>query len=188
MAATMTGAYRVIRITTDEFDTPTRVTEAQEWIGTLDELNQRYPTSKVWGADELSHSEIEDGWIRFDYRFERQIGGDQWEVIDDPRDPPSDTMTDRERAIDDENRRLFPGEYVHEYEDFNCLYCRDRGCPECEPWGGMTDEDLFDCPYCYDGGCERCQPPEPVIVSKKSPHLTRLYRVWQFFKAFRFRK
>lgn len=101
----MTTNYRVIQTLTNDFGLQrggsSKVDETVKWSGNdIDELSHVYPRSNVFGADELGHSEIEGGGIRFDYHFERQNAEGDWERIDDPR-------------------RLFPGDFVDQddYDD-----------------------------------------------------------------------
>ncbi len=107
---------RVIAILTNDFGaynngSEPKVTESVKWIGDdANSLSREYPPSDIWGADELGHSEVEDGLIRFDYRFERQLADGSWVKIDDPRARIT-PVTEREREIDAENRRLYPGDY-----------------------------------------------------------------------------
>ena len=101
--------YRVIQITTDDMARPSTVKETVEWEGddTM-ELSQKYPKGDI--HDTLGSVNIEDGWIHWRFRFERQAG-DGWIECHDPRvrvhNPEHD---DLEEAIDEENRRLFPGD------------------------------------------------------------------------------
>jgi hypothetical protein len=116
---------RVVKSTTNDFgpfnaagfrDVVTEIV----WKGSdIDELSREYPPSEVFDADPLGHSEIEDGFIRFDYKFERQIAANSWEEIDDPRRRIT-PVTEREQEIDAENRRLFPGDYFTGCD--NCGY------------------------------------------------------------------
>lgn len=163
MAMTKTANYRVIAILTNDFGAynhghPSKVDETIKWSGTdVDELSRQYPPSNVFGADPLGHSEIEDGLIRYDYRFERQSEDGSWEEIDDPRHRIT-PLTTLEREIDAENRRLFPGDYITEDDDddyghdeqYYCNNCRDAGCSQCDP--------LPRCSNCDDRGCSQCDP------------------------------
>jgi len=165
MTMTETIHYRVIEILTNDFGAynhghPSKVDESIKWSGTdLDDLSRTFPPSNIFGADPLGHSEIEDGLIRYDYRFERQSEDGTWEQIDDPRRRIT-PMTSQEREIDAENRRLFPGDYVTEddeddygyddYDQYYCDNCHDAGCSECDP--------SPDCSNCDDRGCEHCDP------------------------------
>lgn len=107
--------YRVVKITTDDFKDGKK-TEKVIWQGTgVSVLNAKHRRSEVFGADDLKHHEIEDGWIRFGFRFERQSDGGEWVECDDPR-PKSAFMTALEREIDSENRRLYPGDYENDYD------------------------------------------------------------------------
>ena len=109
MTMTATTTYRVVSTTTVGFVDP-KVTESIKWEGTdIDELSVEYPPSSIFGADPLSHSEIEDGFIRTDHRFEHFVDG-IWVEIDDPRRRLTPT-TALELEIDAENRRLFPGDF-----------------------------------------------------------------------------
>lgn len=120
--------YRVVKVTTDSFGKYTQgkasdVVREIIWQGSdTAELSRQYPPSEIFGADPLSHSEIEDGLIHFDYRFEHQVEDGSWKRIKDPRRRLT-PVTTLEREIDAENRRLFPGDY----ED----YCPDCGYASC---------------------------------------------------------
>lgn len=172
MTMTKTANYRVIAILTNDFGAynhghPSKVDETIKWSGTdLDELSRQYPPSNIFGADPLGHSEIEDGLIRYDYRFERQRGDGSWETIDDPRRRIT-PMTALDREIDAENRRLYPGDFItgddcdcgssrcpdcnpQDYDQYYCDNCRDAGCSQCDP--------SPDCSNCDDRGCEQCDP------------------------------
>lgn len=78
-------------------------------------LSKQYPPSEIFGADELGHNEIEGGHIRWDHHFEEMTHWDgvnsEWVKIVDPRKRIT-PMTATERAIDAENRRDFPGDYM----------------------------------------------------------------------------
>lgn len=145
---TRTVNYRVIAILTNDFGAynrgkPSDISETIKWSGTnLDELSRKYPPSNIFGADPLGHSEIEDGLIRYDYRFEQQSEDGSWEKISDPRRRIT-PMTTLEREIDAENRRLYPGDYITEDED-------DYG----------YDDEGYYCANCHDAGCSKCDLPE----------------------------
>lgn len=116
------SVYRVIVTRTIGF-VDAKITESTKWAGNdLQDLNDMFPNSNIYGADPLGHSEIEDGFIRTDYRFEKFVNS-TWILIDDPReDPASRPMTSMEKEIDAENRRDFPGDYItkgdyDEYDD-----------------------------------------------------------------------
>jgi hypothetical protein len=153
MTMTQTTHYRVIEILTNDFGMhnhghSSKVDETIKWSGTdIKKLSRQYPPSNIFGADPLGHSEIEDGLIRYDYRFECQTEDGSWEKIDDPRRRIT-PMTSLEREIDAENRRDFPGDYITS----DCERCGDYGCDECE------DPDRVDCTSCDDYGCARCDP------------------------------
>ncbi|GEM_PF-2238832 len=92
--------------------------------GSLEELDTRFPKSRISGVDQFSHREIEDGCIRWDYYFYKSTDGLSWEECDDPRSSNSSRpLTDLERAIDRENRAMFPGDFVKDdlfdYDDFD---------------------------------------------------------------------
>jgi len=144
MNAVGTIQYRVIKMTTVSSGDDAMQTEQIVWQGTDTKvLSKQYPPSEIFGADPLGHSEIEGGHIRFDYRFE-QLVDEQWQEIDDPRVRLT-AMTELEREIDAENRRLYPGDYEQDdpYEDYE------------DPYGYM-------CERCHDAGCSHCDPePEP---------------------------
>jgi hypothetical protein len=160
MNTTTTINYRVIAVTIIGDSNK----ELLKWEGTdIDQLSMEYPPSEILFADPLGHSEIEGGYIRTDYRFERQLEDCSWEEIDDPRRRLT-PVTDFERAIDAENRRLFPGDYGLADDD-DCG-CRQRGCPVCDP----EDFDDFssgpDCTNCDDHGCATCQPYDVCRICK----------------------
>ncbi len=135
MPTQTTTRFRVIQILTNDFGaynngTPSKVTETTKWEGDdIVELSKQFPPSEIYGADPLDHSEIEDGLIRYDYRFEQFIDG-QWTEIEDPRVRQRSAPTALERAIDAENRRLYPGDYEDVYDDERCDNC-DRYYLDC---------------------------------------------------------
>ena len=104
--------YRIIRHTRVGFHNTTE-TEHVIWTGKyVDDMEEAYPPSTVFGADPLDRLELEDNLIRITYGFEELEEG-TWSVIADPREiAPSRPMTAYEREIDAENRRLFPGDYM----------------------------------------------------------------------------
>ena len=141
---------RVVSTTEIGFVDP-QVSETVIWQGQdADQLSREFPPSEIWGADPLGHKEIEDGWIRMDKRFERQLEDGTWEEIDDPRRRLT-PITEYEREIDAENRQRFPGDYI----TVDCDRCGDYGCDECED---PYDEPDYDCDYCRDFGCPSCEP------------------------------
>lgn len=114
---------RVIKVTESDFVAPgalrPEVTEQTVWEGNdVRELSRQFPPSNIMGADELGHHEIEDGWIRFDHRFERLQGG-RWVKISDPRIRLDPALTEDEEAIDAENRRLFPGDFLRPEDEYD---------------------------------------------------------------------
>jgi hypothetical protein len=155
-ATIATQQYRVIATTTTGFVDP-RVDTTVKWQGTdTDELSRLYPPSDIFGADELFQKEIEGGFIITRFCFEKQLEDGSWQEIDDPRRRLT-PVTELERAIDAENRRDFPGDYItddeDEYDDYqvSCTNCQDHGCELCEP--------VF-CTNCNDHGCAECQPDD----------------------------
>lgn len=83
--------------------------------GSLEELDTRFPKSRITGADPFSHKEIEDGCIRWDFYFYKSSDGLNWEECDDPRASNSARpLTDLERAIERENRTMFPGDFAED--------------------------------------------------------------------------
>lgn len=111
MVETVTQLVRVIATTTTGFVNP-NVESRMKWQGaSIDELSRAFPPSEIFGADPLEQKEIEDGFIITRYTFERQQPNGEWEEIDDPRRRIT-PMTAFERAIDEENRRLYPGDYI----------------------------------------------------------------------------
>jgi len=149
-ASNSNPTIRVVTTTKTGFVDP-NVSETTVWQGTdVDKLSRQFPPSEIWGADPLGHKEIEDGWIRWDTRFERLLEDGTWEKIDDPRRRLT-PLTDLEREIDAENRRLFPGDYLTDddddgYDSYDDSYEDDY------------DLEPYDCDDCHDYGCERCEP------------------------------
>lgn len=116
----MATQYRVIKILT-AFG-PGGPKEETIWEGSdIIALSKQYPPSNIFGADPLGHHEIEDGWIRWDHRFESFQDG-KWTECPDPRRRISAELSQLERDIDAENRRDFPGDYEDD-ED----YYQDNG-------------------------------------------------------------
>lgn len=113
----MGGAIRVVEIMRVGIGQYSE-TERVKWQGEdVDELSALYPPSKVDGVDDLWHREIDDGLIRWDCRFEQQQPDGSWIEIKDPRRRPlkvSEGFLALEAAIEEENRRLFPGDYMDE--------------------------------------------------------------------------
>jgi hypothetical protein len=114
---------RVIKITESDFVAPgvqkPEVTEQTVWEGNdVRELSRQFPPSNIEGADELGHHEIESGFIRFDHRFERLQGG-RWAKISDPRVRLDPALSEAEEAIDAENRRLFPGDFLRPEDEYD---------------------------------------------------------------------
>ncbi len=160
MNSTITKRYRVIATTTIGFVDP-KVDTIVKWEGTdTDELSREYPPSDIMFADPLDQKEIEDGFIITRFAFEQQLTDGSWEQIDDPRRRLT-PITTYERAIDEENRRLYPGDYITECQDcgyddcrcddnsVDCTACNDNGCAKCDPdW----------CTACDNNGCAKCDP------------------------------
>lgn len=122
------------------------ITETVKWLGTdINELSRLYPPSKVFGADPLGRSEIEDGLIRYSYRFERQSEDGSWVAIDDPRRRLT-PMSEFECAVDAENRRDFPGDFLD--------VCQDCGRDPCECDDDRIDDYVDPPEYCADCGEE----------------------------------
>lgn len=136
MPTQTTTRVRVIQILTNDFGaynngSPSKVTESTKWVGDdIAELSKKFPPSEVYGADPLDHSEIEDGLIRYDYRFEQFVDG-EWQECNDPRVRSQRGLTALERAIDAENRRLYPGDYEEADDEYDrCDNC-DRYYLDC---------------------------------------------------------
>jgi hypothetical protein len=147
MNGTLTKRYRVIATTTTGFVDP-KIDTTVKWEGTdTDDLSREYPPSDILFADPLFQKEIEDGYIITRFTFEQQLADGSWEQIDDPRRRIT-SVTAYERAIDEENRRDFPGDYITS----DCERCGDYGCDECE------DPYRVDCTNCNDNGCAKCDP------------------------------
>ena len=161
MNSTLTATrYRVLATTTIGFVDP-NVDVTVKWEGTdIDQLSRAFPPSDVFGADDLFQKEIEDGFIITRFTFERSLADDIWEETKDPRRRLT-PITAYERAIDEENRRLYPGDYITECQDcgydecrcrdneVNCTTCDDHGCAKCDPnW----------CKACDNDGCAICEP------------------------------
>lgn len=123
--------YRVIKILTDDFQD--KVTESVIWEGTnTDEISLKYPPSEVFGADRLGSHEIEDGWIRWSHRFECLNKANTWIECEDFRTRLNDDYAEIEQSIDQENRRMFPGDYMTDqehgyldYEEYDPTYHDD---------------------------------------------------------------
>jgi hypothetical protein len=129
MASVFTLLIRVVATTTTGFVDP-NVESHVKWQGTnIDELSRNFPPSEIFGADPLEQKEIEDGFIITRFTFERQMPNGEWEEIDDPRRRIT-RMTQLERAIDEENRRLYPGDYFT-----GCDACGYESC-QCDDWEG----------------------------------------------------
>lgn len=129
--------YRVIKEFTNEFASEeNRYTEKVLWQGkNVDELSRSYPPSDVSDADSLAYAELEEGYIRWHYRFESQMEDGTWQKCEDPRnrDFVTDEFLDREREIDLENRRRFPGDYyVEDDNDEDYPYMDDDFPDECD--------------------------------------------------------
>ena len=62
------------------------------------------------GADSLGFGSIEDGYISWSHHFEKLING-EWVECPDQRIRLSAGLSDLEAAIDEENRRRFPGDF-----------------------------------------------------------------------------
>jgi hypothetical protein len=107
---------RVIKVDINDFaaDETKRVTESVEWEGDdIRVLSEKYPPSDVFGADPFDQHQIEDGWLRWSFRFEK-FEGDTWVKCEDPRVRLNPGRTELEMEIDAENRRLFPGDYLQD--------------------------------------------------------------------------
>ena len=160
MSSTLVQRCRVIATTTTGFSDPQIVTTVK-WEGTdTDELSRAYPPSNILFADPFDQKELEDGYIITRFSFVQQLADGSWKSINDPRRRLT-PITDIERAIDEENRRLFPGDYITECQDcgysdcrceenrVDCISCNDQGCAECDPnW----------CKKCDNNGCATCDP------------------------------
>jgi hypothetical protein len=118
------------------------------WEGTnIEALSRQFPPSTVLFADQLGiRLDLDGGLVRTYFRFEQQATDGSWYEIDDPRVRVT-PMTSMERAIDDDNRRQFPGDFI----TVDCERCGDHGCPEC-------DTEKFYCDNCRDYGCMACEP------------------------------
>lgn len=156
--------YRVIRLTTNDFGAyrpgkPSVITEAVIWTGpSVERMSEQFPPSSVYDADPLGHSEIEDGLIRFDYRFEQGYGED-WEEIPDPRVRLDQALSSSEKAQNAENRRLYPGDFY----GTPCLNCGSEVClGGCYRESGEDEEEYLGwCVYCKESFCEgECQDEE----------------------------
>jgi len=96
--------------------------------GSLLDLNTTFPLSVVAHADPFDHKEIEEGYVQWDYTFYKSKDGLNWEECEDPRTYTDRHMTDFERAIDKENRGIYPGDYIEDndyYQDYE-LYHQDE--------------------------------------------------------------
>lgn len=117
------GTLRVVRTTKCGGKTDEEVI----WAGTsIDDLSMAYPPSDVLGADRLEDYKADDDLVVVTFTFEQRTSErDEWVQIDDPRRRLT-PVTVTERAIDRENRRFFPGDYV---TSEGCEHCGD---PECD--------------------------------------------------------
>jgi hypothetical protein len=148
MTTTATQLYRVIVTTTTGFVDP-KVDTSIEWEGSdTDALSREYPPSNIMFADPFDQKEIEGGFIITRFTFERQLEDGSWEQIDDPRRRLT-PISAHERAIDAENRRDFPGDYITE---------DDYGYYDEPAYDEVDDEPQYDCIYCADYGCGHCKP------------------------------
>jgi hypothetical protein len=112
------NTIRVIREYRTSFGDRDNISEDTLWTGNdITQLSQQYPPSDVWGADELGYAQYEDGCITQQVRFEQQLDDGSWTEIEDPRIRLDAGLSDYEREIDQENRRLFPGDYLEDDED-----------------------------------------------------------------------
>lgn len=150
MNDTATTAIRVVQRVKIGSD----VIEKPVWTGDdVDELSVEHPPSDIFGADSLGRTEIEDGYIITTYRFERQAKDGSWEEIDDPRRRLT-PMTELEEAIEAENRRYFPGDFLD--------VCQDCGRDPCE-----CDEDRMDN---YERPPEYCADCKMEVVYDHTDH------------------
>jgi hypothetical protein len=148
--STATQQYRVVSTTTTGFVDP-KVDTSIVWEGSdIDELSREYPPSNIMFADPFDQKEIENGFIITRFTFERQLEDGSWEEIDDPRRRLT-PVTAYERAIDAENRRDFPGDYITEDDE------DDFSFDNREVWGDVEDDEPeYNCYNCADNGCEVC--------------------------------
>lgn len=147
MNSTITKRYRVVATTTTGFIDP-KVDTTVKWKGTdTDELSRAYPPSDIMFADPFDQKEIEGGLIITRFTFEQQLADGPWEEINDPRRRLT-PITDYERAIDEQNRHMYPGDYITS----DCDRCGDHGCDECQ------NPYQVDCTSCDDYGCAKCDP------------------------------
>lgn len=129
--------YRVIEILVNEFSSE-KPKESVKWEGSdVLELSKKYPPSEIFGADELSQHGIEGGSVRWSYRFEIEIDG-LWVPIVDPRVRLKSGLSDLERAIDAENRRDFPGDFV-EYDEDDYFDTPEDYDDDEEDWEGWDE-------------------------------------------------
>lgn len=178
MSTTTATTIRVVRVTKIGSVDPGVASEQVLWEGAdTDDLSRQFPPSEVFGADPLGHAEIEDGHIRIGYRFEQFMDG-LWQKIDDPRRRHT-PLSEFERAVDTENRRDFPGDFLD--------VCQSCGHSPCEcyedevddwkpPWsycegcGAEVEykDPLHDARRCINCGCcaEECQcwPEDQVLI------------------------
>ena len=103
-------------------------------------LSKQYPRSEIMGADPLGFASIEDGWISWYFHFEKLDESGKWIECRDPRIRLHSELSELEAAIDDENRRLFPGDFIDDDSDDDSGYCP----PE------LADDD----PACFEGDDE----------------------------------
>ncbi len=105
-------------------------TTSTVWEGdSVDELSTKYPPSEIWGADPFDPFECSD--FSKSYAFETQTESGDWDKCNDPRVRVT-PVTDYERAIDEENRRLYPGDYMDDdfddqrEQEWCCQYCNEH--------------------------------------------------------------
>ncbi len=132
----MPTLYRVTRITTTSFGEQPIISENEVFIGTdMIAFSTEYPPSDIMGADPLELSQLENGCITMTTRYE-QLEDGHWQECDDPRVRVT-PVTELEREIDAENRRLFPADF-----SASCDIC---GYPDCD--GDCQDPDNY-CDNC----------------------------------------
>jgi hypothetical protein len=185
MNNTVTKQYRVIGTTTTGFVDP-KIDTFVKWEGTdTDELSREYPPSDIMFADPLDQKELEGGFIITRFTFEQQLEDGSWEQIDDPRRRLT-PVTAYERAIDAENRRLFPGDYItdddtDEYDDYdvpdysydeqehyNCVDCHDHGSAVCDPQGICSGCGYYAPQELDEAGL--CTPCQQDAIEAAKPH------------------
>ena len=85
--------------------------------GTLEDLETTFPREQVMGGDLLGATSLEGGHVTYSFHFfQREDKETAFEACEDPRSIPK-VMGEYARSIDEQNRRMFPGDFHHEEDD-----------------------------------------------------------------------